>query len=286
MHTRTYTFRSYVRTCLPHAMAVYRDERFLFEDPFDKNAMSRTTRYRLRKRRRQEQIAEESPRESISRQDTDQSYNDDSRDDMNLPVDSPLCDDDYGLILDGCSDGDQLDDQLYCIQDDGNLLLQYPEQANEYHDQVDGQLSEDEPENDLNDEQFEEAPPEEVLYDGSSLTVATSALLIMKFKAKHKLSNEGLQDLLKLIKFHCPAPNKCIASSYLFNKHFGKSSRVSHYFCNSCFQTVDADAEVCPNELCKSSLSDSRSSFTEVPIIPQLKRLLERKFVMWVIFLQ
>lgn len=144
----------HVRTliCL---MVVYRDERFLFEDPFDKNAMSRTTRYRLRKKRHQEQIAEKSSRESLSREDTGQSYeDDDSRDEMSLPVDSPLRDDDYGLILDGCDDGDQLDDQLYYVQDDGNLLLQYPEQANEYY--VDDQLSEDEPKNDLSDEQCEE----------------------------------------------------------------------------------------------------------------------------------
>ena len=116
-----------------------------------------------------------------------------------------------------------------------------------------------------------------MLYDGSPLTAATSAVLMMKFKAKHKLSNEGLQDLLNLIKLHCPTPNKCIASSYLFNKQFGKKSEIIHYFCNSCFQTVDNDAEVCPNELCNNNLSYSRSSFTEVPIIPQLKRLLERE---------
>lgn len=120
-----------------------------------------------------------------------------------------------------------------------------------------------------------------MLYDGSPLTVATSSVFIMKFKAKHKLSNEGLQDLLNLIKLHCPTPNKCIASSYLFNKQFGKNTGVSHYFCNSCFQAVDRDVQVCPNELCNSNLSDSRSSFTEVPIIPQLKRLLERELVIY-----
>jgi hypothetical protein len=105
------------------------------------------------------------------------------------------------------------------------------------------------------------------------LTVATSALLVMKFKAKHKVSNEGLQDLLNLIKLHCPTPNRCIVTSYLFNKQFGKNLGVSH----SYFQTIDIEAEVYPNELCRSNLSDSRSSFTEVPIIPQLKRLLKRE---------
>ena len=97
------------------------------------------------------------------------------------------------------------------------------------------------------------------LYNGSPLTVATSSILIIKFKAKHKLS---LQDLLNLIK---PTPNKSIALSYLFNKQFGKNSGASHYFCNSF---PSSWPWCCPNELCNSNLSDSRFSFTEVPIIP------------------
>ena len=108
--------------------------------------------------------------------------------------------------------------------------------------------------------------------------MASSSILIMKFKAKHKLSNEGLQELLNLIKLHCPRiSNKCITSSYLFNKQFGENSAVSHHYCNTCLQSVDADSEDCPNELCNSTLSDSRASFTEVPVIPQLKSLLERE---------
>ena len=114
--------------------------------------------------------------------------------------------------------------------------MQYPELEYEFEAQPQD-LSDDELDS-LNDEQCQNTPAAEVLYDGSPLTVATSSILVMKFKAKHKLSNEGLQDLLNLIKLHCPTPNKCIASSYQFNKQFGKNSGVSHYFCNSCFQVL------------------------------------------------
>ena len=46
-------------------MAIYRNERFLFDDPFDRCAINRTTRYRLKRKRRQgqDQIAE--PEESV-----------------------------------------------------------------------------------------------------------------------------------------------------------------------------------------------------------------------------
>lgn len=32
-------------------MAIYRDERFLFDDPFSRNSVNRTTRYRLKRSR-------------------------------------------------------------------------------------------------------------------------------------------------------------------------------------------------------------------------------------------
>jgi len=82
-----------------------------------------------------------------------------------------------------------------------------------------------------------------LLYEGSGLTVAASSILL-QFKMKHKLTQEALGDLLELMKLHCPSPNKCHQSLYLFTKQFRelKLPVALHYFCSSCLWTIeDAD---------------------------------------------
>ena len=118
------------------------------------------------------------------------------------------------------------------------------------------------------------------LYQGSSLTLAASSGLIMKFKMRHNLTYEGLQDLLSLLKIHCPSPNDCITSVYKFRKQFGSSSAILHYFCSACYHNVTTDVSVCTNPLCKNNLTKEggRSSFIEVPVAAQFQKLLERKY--------
>ena len=124
------------------------------------------------------------------------------------------------------------------------------------------------------------------LYNGSSLTVPSSSVLIMKYKMKHHLTQEALADLLKLIKLHCPLPNQCPSSVYHFNKQFHDLQYPIdlHYFCNSCLHVVKSATEssVCGNPQCSNDLSmpDSVSSFIEVPLDYQLKILLECKYSM------
>ena len=126
---------------------------------------------------------------------------------------------------------------------------------------------------------------ESFLYDGSSLTVRTSSVLILKFKMRHNLTDESVSDLLHLIKLHCPAPNRCLSSLYHFKKQFYDMQYpivVSH-FCSCCLNALTPDdiAEQmnCPNPPCESTISspNSVSSFIEVPIDLQLKSILERK---------
>lgn len=203
--------------------------------------------------------------------------------DLADPSSDAICEDEDNLqnSLQGReSDNDQISfangpDDMYYLStcaDDSSVLMQYPEVEPDLEEEV-LELSDGELENDTQPDAI--AP--EMLYDGSQLTLESSSVLVMKFKSKHKLSNEGLQDLLHLIKLHCPTPNKCITSSYRFNNQFGENSSVQHFFCNSCFHSVDATSVIFPNVLCSSPLADSRSSFTEVPVLPQLKRLLEHE---------
>lgn len=61
------------------------------------------------------------------------------------------------------------------------------------------------------------------LYEGSSLTLQASSVLVMQFKSRHNLTLDGLADLLKLLKIHCPVPNQCLPTHYLFMKQICKS---------------------------------------------------------------
>ena len=116
-------------------------------------------------------------------------------------------------------------------------------------------------------------------YEGSPLTLAASSGLIMKFRMRHNLTYEGLQDLLSL-KIHCPSPNNCIISLYKFRKQFGSNSAILHYFCSACYHIVTANVFVCTNPLCKNNLAKEggRSSFIEVPVVAQFQKLLECKY--------
>ena len=122
------------------------------------------------------------------------------------------------------------------------------------------------------------------LYEGSSLTIASSSVLLMKYAMKHNLTREALKDLLHLIKLYCPSPNTCPNSLHHFKKNFHdmKYVTVTHSFCNSCFHEVTFDSEqpaICSNVLCKSELIDKKSvcSFLEIPVDLQLKSILESK---------
>lgn len=58
------------------------------------------------------------------------------------------------------------------------------------------------------------------LYEGSS---EASSVLVMQFKTCHNLTMDSLADLLKLLKMHCPMPNRCLPTPYLFMKQFNKA---------------------------------------------------------------
>ncbi len=98
----------------------------------------------------------------------------------------------------------------------------------------------------INNTIFDHTP----LHEGSSFTVCSSSVLVMKCKMRHNLTQEALADLLQLLNLHCPSPNQCPSSVYLFNKQY------------------------CGSDL---SVPDSASSFIEVPLDSQLRVLLERK---------
>ena len=120
----------------------------------------------------------------------------------------------------------------------------------------------------------------ECIYEGSELTVASSCLLLKKFRMQHRLTDTAFADLLRLISLHCPRPNKCPTSPYLFDKQFGghKLPMVFHNFCSNYLCDVQDDIK-CPNPCCGVDLIKfgAKSQFIEVPIEPQLTAILQHK---------
>ncbi|XP_065900912.1 uncharacterized protein [Dysidea avara] len=122
------------------------------------------------------------------------------------------------------------------------------------------------------------------LFEGSSLNTLTSNVLILKYSMKHKLTNDALADLLKLLKLHLPTPNHCAESVYCLRKSLDQFVtgyvHTTHYFCSSCTTEVEVNCALCPNSDCEAALvsNDSRSSFIEIPIEQQLKKIIKRNY--------
>ena len=239
-------------------------ERFAFLDPFDKRAINRVTRYRAKKLRHADDVAgKTSPAPLESMLDVDVGAVSVSPD----HISSGSSDEEYPALLEHGST--RVEDDSGRLDDDSSIIddcvepspISSHELVSKNSETTAGNVSLDKP-----------------LYDGSPITVTASNVLIMKLKMKHSLSNECVRDLLSLIKLHCPSPNNCVASLYKFTKIFGKCNTVLHFHCNTCYESVTEDDMVCKNSLCKNNLViGGRSSFIEVPIEQQLRKILERK---------
>ena len=86
----------------------------------------------------------------------------------------------------------------------------------------------------------------------------------MKYKLRHKLTEEAIADLLSLIKLHCPSPNRSLTSVYLLKKQFLDINYpiVIHRLCSTCLHTIDtSESEICPNSICKKTLNKIRFNF-------------------------
>lgn len=237
-------------------MAGYSGDRFLFSDPFGKNSMNRTTRYRQKKRRL-------TATEQCISEDVATGTAADVEEEGVLVSKSNYDE----LSVFGAGEGHLSGEATEDLELEGLFHCQGEELSESG--------SETESEQEVADENIAEKP----LYEGASLSARASSVLIMEFKIRHNLSNECLKDLLKLIKLHCPKPNECISSPYIFKKMFHTKLSIYHYYCTSCYQTVEKEDSVCPNEMCRAHLNNSRSYFIEEPILPQLQQLIQSELV-------
>jgi len=113
------------------------------------------------------------------------------------------------------------------------------------------------------------------------MSVNASQLLVTADANRHQIPQSAVDDQLKLIALHCPAPNKCFTSSYRLQSH--KSSAevidiplVQHFFCPQRYIPIPCPEAVscCPNSACLIVLHPSLLSFfIELPILAQLQQL-------------
>ena len=244
--------------------------RFSFEDPLSKLSLSRSSRYRIRKRKRHaEAIAAGEP----SKLPVNCDPISDAELDYFTTMDSP--DDDPSSTYD-CDDQDKSTEEDVADR----VTMDYPDFSEE--DELDSDVPQEAPANEPEQAALIQVTSdlEQRLYEGSELTVSSSCLLLKKFRMQHRLTETAFADLLRLISLHCPRPNKCLTSPYLFDKQFGghKLPMVFHNFCSNCLCRVEGDNK-CPNPSCKVDLSKfgAKSQFIEVPVEPQLTAILQRK---------
>ena len=128
----------------------------------------------------------------------------------------------------------------------------------------------------INNAEFEGSKP---LYDGSSVTLDQSMMLILTFAFKHGLTGQCLSDLLTLISLHCLTPNICKTSLNLFRKHFSniRIPLIFHKYCSGCFYNLEALQQ--SYTICNSDLAEAKavSYFVEIPLDHQFQKLFKRE---------
>ncbi len=246
------------------------NERFLYADPLATSSLSRATRHRFIKKARldQETVSEENPPSCDI--DAEQYAEEiESSTLMQIPVEqadyaSELPDFEYLELPDEPSLPGEMPHVHSGVDDEVRL-----DEAEDTEFQTDGNI----------DATVQDEHIEEQLFPGCPLTQTSSSLLVMKFRLRHNLTQEALADLLKLIKLHCPAPNRCLSSVYKFDKKFAllKCTIEFHSYCKTCLQELSNQHIGCPNPNCaqQASASAKNPQFIGIPIEQQLKSILE-----------
>lgn len=117
------------------------------------------------------------------------------------------------------------------------------------------------------------------LYDGATITLAASMVLLISFAMRHSLTGEALADLLMLVELHCLAPNLCQRNLKTFMAFFCsfRSPLQFHYYCEKCYLYHGIiKQDICQN--CHTSTKrKSTAYFLVIPLVSQLSTLVAGK---------
>ena len=127
-------------------------------------------------------------------------------------------------------------------------------------------------------------------------TISPISLLAKQYSIRHNLSQEALSDLLQLLRLNCRSTESDIPpapSLFLFEKQFSylQHPLTFQYMCSDCFQPLPTSkVSHCPNRCCKKDFTSvgAVSSFIEIPLQPQLRNIFKRElknntFRSWII---
>lgn len=243
---------------------------FRHPNPISRVATSRTTRYRILKKRKAEQ------RYHDDDCDYPVLYDDTDLDTGTVDTDQPLAFPDFNQDI---QDSQETQNDR-CIDTTDFLTDLLPEESSVNELVGLCPFEEDHPTTDdstmldlvAHDTRCSRIPP----------TLSSSSLLSMQCSMRHNLTEEALSDLLQVIKLCRNSQDSIPSTVYLFKKQFEclKYPLDFHYFCSRCLQLLSSNRlSLCPNECCNSNLSSTGavSSFIELPLESQLVSLMQRK---------
>ena len=255
---------------------VHNSIQFQFSDPLSKLATSRTTRYRIKKKRRCDMAIGEAGQqttvnadcecaEHVEQNDKQEAYTTVTDEPFNVPENVVMLEQ-HDVMLE---------------QHFVPILRDLPEEPeflpNDYSNP--SNFSECLADDELPREtEFIPGVCRDEQVDSLSSEPSESNVLLMQYIMRHNLTQEAISDLLKLL--HIFMPKIDLPSSvYMFNKPFMAMNfpLEFHYFCNNCMQDISKDAQHCPK--CKATLlsKGSRSTFVELPLELQLQNVLQSK---------
>ena len=115
-------------------------------------------------------------------------------------------------------------------------------------------------------------PLSQPLYNGATITLLDSYMLLMQHSLRHSLTKQAFSDLLRLVGMLLP--NKSMVSYYRLHKFFldmyGDIMFTKHYCCAECHSPLHDKEGSCCN-----GCSSTAIEFLTVSVASQLKRKLE-----------
>ena len=112
------------------------------------------------------------------------------------------------------------------------------------------------------------------LYPGASISCKESWTSIYKFSVSNKLTDSATQQLLNLIRSHCPEPNSCPQTVYKLKKQVGPTEGINTQYCSICMNSVPLDQKKCKN--C-SNPNSQLCYFTLMPFQEHLQSIFSGK---------
>lgn len=122
----------------------------------------------------------------------------------------------------------------------------------------------------------------DLLDESAQITCSESLLLTMAFTVRHKISLAAVDDLLKLLRIHCPELNLVVPNIAKFQEHFRKLNHpIKQHFCcpNINCQVYVSFTAPQKDDTCKvrGEHLSSKAFFIEVPVEEQLSTILLSK---------